>query len=60
MKMYRVDYSNENLDLNNEFDIIYATTDKEAVSLVLSDDTYETIWDIVEIDENSNEIKSIW
>ena len=60
MQMYRVDYSNENLGLDNEFDIIHAESDKEALSEVLNNDTYETIWDIVKIDENYDVIESIW
>lgn len=57
---YRVDYSNEKLGLENEFDIIHADSDKEATSEALSDDRYETIWDIVELDDDYNEIRSIW
>ena len=60
MKTYRVDYSNEKLGLEYEFDIITAKSDKEVLSEILNDDRYETIWDVVQLNDEYEEIKSIW
>lgn len=60
MKTYRVDYSNEKLGLEYEFDIITEKSDKAVLSKILNDDRYETIWDVVQLNDDYNEIKSIW
>ena len=57
---YIIDYSNEQLGLEDEFDIICVESDEEAIRFALEDEKYDIIWSIFQIDSDYNEIKSIW